>query len=218
MRGITGPKAVFEGNKGFMDLISGQFEIDWEKEDLELVRSTVLKKYNAEVHSQSTLEGALELKNEFRFKPGDIERIEIETFDVAFHIIGGGEEGDKKLVRIKEQADHSLPYMVAVALIDGQIMPEQYLPERIVREDVQSLLRKITIKPSSDLSDQFPASMPCRIRIFLKNKTRIFKEKRDFEGYHTNPMKWEKVVQKFNALVGPHNKKKGCGMKLFVPS
>ncbi len=207
MRGITGPKSVFEGNKGFMDSISGQFEIDWEKEDLEIVRGTVLKRYNAEVHSQSTIEGALELKDDFSFKPEDIKRIEIETFDVAFHIIGGGEEGDRKIVRIKEQADHSLPYMVAVALLDGQVMPEQYLPERIVRDDVQSLLQKITIKPSSALSDQFPASMPCRIRIYLKNGTRISKEKRDYEGFHTNPMRWEVVVEKFNALVGPYTKK-----------
>ncbi len=43
-----------------------------------------------------------------------MERIEIEIFDVAYHIIGGGEEGDKTLVRTKEEADHSLPYMVAV--------------------------------------------------------------------------------------------------------
>lgn len=35
MRGITGPSEVFEGNKGFMDAISGHFELDWSKEDLE---------------------------------------------------------------------------------------------------------------------------------------------------------------------------------------
>jgi 2-methylcitrate dehydratase len=49
--------------------------------------------------------------------------------------------------------------------------------------------------------------MPCRIRIYLKNRTRILKEKRDYEGFHTKPIKWETVVQKFNALVRPHTKK-----------
>ena len=60
-RGITGPGEVFEGNKGFMDTISGHFELDWSKEDLEMVTKTIVKKYNAEIHSQSAIEGILEL-------------------------------------------------------------------------------------------------------------------------------------------------------------
>jgi 2-methylcitrate dehydratase len=70
-----------------------------------------------------------------------VESIDIEIFDVAYHIIGGGEEGTKTVVRTKEQADHSLPYIVAVALIDGNVLPEQYQPERILRSDVQDLLK-----------------------------------------------------------------------------
>ena len=62
MRGITGPLEVFEGNKGFMDAIAGPFEIDWSQEDLERVTRTILKKYNAEIHSQSALEAILELR------------------------------------------------------------------------------------------------------------------------------------------------------------
>ena len=61
-RGVTGPAGVFEGNKGFMDTIAGPFEIDWEHEDLERVRLTFLKRYNAEIHSQSALEAMLELR------------------------------------------------------------------------------------------------------------------------------------------------------------
>jgi 2-methylcitrate dehydratase len=53
MRGITGPLEVFEGNKGFMDAIAGHFELDWQGENLEAVRHTSVKKYNAEFHSQS---------------------------------------------------------------------------------------------------------------------------------------------------------------------
>src|SRR5690606_39309433 len=41
MRGITGPEEVFEGNKGFKETISGDFEMDWEKEDLERVTKTI---------------------------------------------------------------------------------------------------------------------------------------------------------------------------------
>ncbi|MEJ2207846.1 MAG: MmgE/PrpD family protein [Anaerolineae bacterium] len=123
MRGITGPPEVFEGNKGFMDAIAGPFDIDWTAEDLERVRRTIIKKYNAEIHSQASIEGLLELQAEHGFAAGDIESIEIDTFDVAYHIIGGGEEGDKTVVATKEEADHSLPYMVAVAALDGRVTP-----------------------------------------------------------------------------------------------
>ncbi len=62
--GITAPPEVFEGNKGFMDAIAGPFEIAWQEEDLERIRRCSVKKYNAEFHSQSTLEGILELREE----------------------------------------------------------------------------------------------------------------------------------------------------------
>src|SRR5438874_5949028 len=100
MHGITGPLEVFEGNKGFMDAITGHFEINWERENLEAVRCTSVKKYNAEFHSQSALEGILELR-EAHHLPGEIEHIEIDIFDVSYNIIGGGEEGNKHLVRSK---------------------------------------------------------------------------------------------------------------------
>ena len=200
MRGITGPPAVFEGNKGFEESIAGPFEIDWDAEGLERVTRTILKRYNAEIHSQSTLEGALELRARHHIDPAAIERVEVETFDVAFHIIGGGEEGDKTLVRTKEEADHSLNYMVAAALLDGQVLPAQYEPERIVREDVQSLLRKVVIRPREEYSRRFPGEMPCRVAIRVEDGTVFEIEKRDYEGFHTRPMRWETVAAKFDGL------------------
>jgi 2-methylcitrate dehydratase len=204
MRGITGPEEVFEGNKGFMDAIAGRFRIDWAREDLERVTRTILKKYNAEVHSQSATEGILELQREHGFRAEDVERIEIETFDVAFNIIGGGEEGTKTDVRTKEEADHSLPYIVSVALLDGTVMPDQYRPERIVREDVQRLLRKVVVRPKEGYSRRFPQEMPCRIVVHLRGGRVVEKEKRDYEGFHTRPMSWEVVTRKFDTLSAPY--------------
>lgn len=204
MRGITGPLEVFEGNKGFMETIAGRFQIDWAREDLERVTQTILKKYNAEIHSQSTLEGVLELKSEHGFGAEDIARVEVDTFDVAYHIIGGGEEGDKTIVGTKEEADHSLPYMVAVAILDSQVMPEQYRPERIRHEDVQILLHKVVVRHAEAYSRRFPERMPCRITVTLRDGRMLVKAKEDYEGFHTRPMQWETVVQKFDRLSAPH--------------
>jgi 2-methylcitrate dehydratase len=204
MEGITGPLRVFEGTKGFMASISGHFEIDWSQENLESVCRTILKKYNAEIHSQTAIETVLELKRRHELIPDEVRHIEVEIFDVAFNIIGGGEEGDKTIVTTKEEADHSLPYILAVALLDGQVMPEQYRPERIRRHDVQQLLSRIVIRPNEEYSKRFPNEMPCRIHVRLDNSRMLTAEGKDYSGFHSRPMPWEIAVKKFERLCRPY--------------
>jgi 2-methylcitrate dehydratase len=90
--------------------------------------------------------------------------------------------------------------MVAVAVLDGQVMPEQYKPERIQRQDVQALLKKIFVKPDASFSQRFPNEMPCRLRVILRDGRMLKIEKKDYEGFHTNVLPWDKVVAKFHAL------------------
>ena len=203
-RGVTGPLEVFEGEKGFMDAVSGYFELNWETEDLERVTQTILKKYNAEIHSQSVLEAVLDLRAREHFAGADVERVALDVFDVAYRIIGGGEEGDKMVVRTKEEADHSLPYLVAVALLDGQVLPEQYLPSRIRGEDVQTLLRRVSVRPDERFSRRFPAEMPCRVRVALRDGRTFTKELADYPGFLTRGRTWEAGRAKFERLAGPH--------------
>ena len=203
MRGITGPEEVFEGNKGFKETISGNFEIEWENENLEKVNQTIIKKFNAEIHSQATLEGIQELILLYKFDPRDIVSIVLNTFDVAFNIIGGGEEGEKKNISTKEEADHSLPYMMAGLLLDGNVLPAQYLPERILQKDVQDLLQKVQVNQKKEYSDRFPNEMPCHISITLKDGTVLEIEKKDYQGFLTRPASWEMIVEKFNNLAAP---------------
>jgi len=202
--GITGPPAVVEGNKGFMDSIAGEFSIDWSDENLERVTDTIIKKYNAEIHSQSSIEGMIDLKHKHGFTADEVDKIEIEIFDVAYHIIGGGEEGDKTIARTKEEADHSLQYMVSAALLDGQVMPEQYKKSRIEADDIQSLLQKVKVSPKQDYSDRFPDEMPTDLTVYLKNGKTYSIGKRDYEGFHTRPMSWNTVIQKFESLAEPY--------------
>jgi 2-methylcitrate dehydratase len=130
-RSITGPMEVFEGIGGLMDSITGKFEIDWSKETKEMVLKTNIKKYNAEFHAQTAMEAALDLRKQPAFKVSDVKSINLAIFDVAFNIIGGGNDGNKQHVKTKEEADHSLPYMIAVALLDGAVTPAQYDAKRI---------------------------------------------------------------------------------------
>lgn len=202
--GITGPLEVVEGEKGLMDAITGLFEIDWANEDLERVTRTVLKKYNAEIHSQTTIEAVLQLKREHQIAAASIDHIDVKVFDVAYNIIGGGEEGDKHTVRTKEQADHSLPYLVAVALLDGQVMPAQYAPERILRSDVQELIEKVAIHPDASYSERFPDEMPSQVTIMLCDGRALQRELQFWDGSCKLPMSWDAAYAKFDRLAGPH--------------
>lgn len=200
-RGITGPEEVFEGNKGFKDSIAGDFEIDWSREDLNSVTRTIIKKHNAEIHSQSALDAMQDIRAQDGFNAAAVKQIRLTTFDVAHSIIGGGEEGDKRLVRTKEEADHSLPWMLAVVLLDGRLTPDQYDPERIVADDVQSLMTKVRITPSDEFSNRFPTQMPADLEVELVDGT-VFRSSQDsYHGFHDNPLDWEAARVKFDSLV-----------------
>ncbi len=200
--GITGPAELFEGNKGFREALAGPFSIEWEKEGLSAVLATSLKRYDAEIHSQSCIEALLWLRAERSLRAEDLDAIEVDVFDVAFQIIGGGEEGEKTHVRTREDADHSLPYLLAVALLDGRVGPQQFAPARIAAADVQTLLSKIRIRPDAALSRRFPAEMPCRLIAVLADGQRLVREQADYEGFRSRPMGWDAVVGKLRRLAG----------------
>ncbi|MGH6876781.1 MAG: MmgE/PrpD family protein [Rhizomicrobium sp.] len=203
MRGITGPLEIFEGNKGFKASVSGPFAIDWRHENLERVRRTIVKQYDAEIHAQPAIEGALELRERHEIGAADVDSVTVEIFDVAYQIIGGGEEGAKQCVRTKEEADHSLPYMIAAALCDGVLGPTQYEPARIARSDVQRLLRRVVVKSDSGFSARFPEEMACRVSITLRDGRRCEIEKRDYHGFHSRPFSYEDATRKFCDLTEP---------------
>ena len=174
--------------------------IDWSKEKLDAVNRTILKKYNAEVHSQSAIDCMLAIRNMDGVKAEDVDSIDVGIFDVAFKIIGGGEEGEKKLVRTKEEADHSLPYILSAALIDGEVGPEQYMPHRIMQNDVQNLLRKIQVNPSKEFSSRFPEAMPCEITVHLRSGKTVTRTVNDYDGFLTRPMSLAQATEKFSRL------------------
>lgn len=200
---ITGPMEVFEGNKGFKQTIAGDFEIDWAAEDLESVTRTIVKKHNAEIHSQATLDAAIRIRGRPGFTCEAIRAVRVTTFQVAYDIIGGGEEGDKRGIKNKEEADHSLPFLVAVALLDGEVQPAQYAPERIARDDVQQLLQRVEVRPDAGFSARFPAEMPSRVEVEFDDASVLQAETAAYDGFHTRPLDWAGALEKFNRMVTP---------------
>jgi 2-methylcitrate dehydratase len=79
-------------------------------------------------------------------------------------------------------------------------MPAQYEPERIGRNDIQSLLRRVTVVPNPEYSKRFPDEHCCRITVTLTDGRFFTKEKVDYDGFHTRPMSWGRVTEKFEGL------------------
>jgi 2-methylcitrate dehydratase len=190
--------AIGSGSACLEAAVSG-LDIDWSTENLDAVCRTAIKKFNAESHAQSALEAILYLRERQPAPRHWIERIELDTFDVAQDLLGGNGVNEHQ-VRTRAEAYRSLPYLLAVALLDGEVRPSQYEPERIRREDVQTLMRKVVIRSDRDFSRRFPEEMPARVQIFLRDGQILRREKRDCEGYVTRPMPWQRVVEKFRDL------------------
>ncbi len=200
-RGMEGPTDLFEGQKGWKQVVSGPFEVDLDPE-CSRVFDTMTKRYVAETYAQSAVEGVIELAEAHGIDPDAVAAVRLDTFAGAKLIIGGG-EGSRYEVETKAQADHSLPYMLAAALIDREMGVGAYDPGRIRRGDVQTLLRTVEVEEDPALTDRFEAGeMPARVAVELDDGTVHRVEKADFAGHPNNPMSWDDVVAKFESLAG----------------
>jgi 2-methylcitrate dehydratase len=200
-RGVQGPLRVIEGPLGIDHLLRMKIQIDWDKEGYEGVVGSTIKKYNSMIHTQSAVHCMVELVKDHKIDGAKVASIEAEVFQLCYDFAGGGLYGTDKVVQTKEQADHSLPYLLAVALLDGDVMPAQFQPERIIKPDVQALLKKVSVRPNQEYTDEYPRKMPAKITIRLLDGKVIEHEVQDFPGLASDPFTWEESVEKFDRLV-----------------
>src|ERR1700758_1435613 len=200
-RGVQGPLQVIEGPLGIDHLLGMKINIDWDKQGYDGVVESTVKKYNSMIHTQSAVHCMVELARQNKIDPDKIVSIEAEVFQLAYDFAGGGLYGIDKVIRTKEQADHSIPYLLAVALLDGDVMPAQFRPERIVKPDVQGLLKRVTVRPVHEYTAVYPQKMPAKIIVRLQGGRVIEHEVPDYPGLASHPFTWEDSVEKFDNLV-----------------
>jgi 2-methylcitrate dehydratase len=200
-RGITGPLAFFEGEYGYEQALVGhRIDVRWRLGRHDVMSRVFLKRYNAEIHAQSAIEGLLELRADPGFRGDDVVGIRADVFRQAYNLIGGGTSGDRHEVKTKEQADHSLPYLLAVAALDGQVEPEQFTAERVAADDVQTLLKSVEIHRKGSYTRQYPKRWPVRITVRLRDGTVLRRDKRDWNGFHTRPWDFDRAAVKFDRV------------------
>jgi 2-methylcitrate dehydratase len=201
-RGVTGPKYVIEGPNGLAQLLGESIHVAWDRQQLDCFDRLSLKSYNSAVPTESAIFCILELRRLHPFDPAQIERIEAEVDQNAYDFTGGGKFGPKTDVHTKEDADHSLPYLLAVAALEGDVQPAQLDPSRINKPDVQTLLRKVQVRPDDQFTARYPGEVGSRVTVRLAGGKSYSHEVEDYPGFPTRPFTWEEIGAKFDNLVG----------------
>ena len=202
-RGFTGPSGLLEGPDGLERMFGQSIHVDWEDPSLEIVSQTVLKKYCSLIQGQPVLEAVLDLKRRNNLVAANVERVGCDVFQGAFDFAGGGRYGSKDHPKAKEQADYNLKYLIAVALLDDQVGPAQLQPARIQAPDAQALLARVEVRPDEQFTARYPRELNARITIYAKEQRVLVKEQLGYEGGLTNPMSWNRTVEKFHWLSEP---------------
>jgi 2-methylcitrate dehydratase len=204
--GMTGPAPIFEGDLGFMKLVTREsFDVvpmgaeNGGKPDF-MITKTYIKFWPAEYHSQSAIDAALQLRKEIG-DPAKIAGVDIHTFEASYNIIGKYKEAWAP--RTRETADHSLPYCTAVALLDGDVTLKHFDPERFTAPDVLKLLTNVKVHLDDTLTPRYPRGIPNRITVTLNDGRKLVKEVEFPRGHAGNPMTDDEVVAKFRQMVEP---------------
>ncbi len=210
-RGMTGPAPIFEGEKGFMKLVSGLFELPMlggeampggEPVPFKILK-TCIKHFPVEYHAQSAVEAALALRAELIKAEGKswldkLADVEIGSYDVAIEIIG--RDPEKWQPATRETADHSFPYCVAVALVDGRVSMNSFSPKRLRDPRLHELMKKIHVVKLPELEQRYPTTMPTRLTIRTSRGATYSRQVDQPLGHPGHPLTDQEVEDKLRRL------------------
>jgi 2-methylcitrate dehydratase len=208
MHGMTGPAPIFEGEMGFFNQIS---ECTFDLPTLGgvdaapfMMTRTYVKHFPVEYHAQSAVEAALTLRERILAAGQSIDAIsaiDIDSFDAAVDIIAGfAEHWDPQN---RETADHSMPYCVAAALMDGNITLGTFELSRIRDPQLLALVQKIKVHRHPEMNAGYPKGIPNRLTAQLANGQTLV-ERVDYPlGHAENPMTDADIEAKFRGLAEP---------------
>src|SRR2546423_138774 len=208
--GMTGPGPIFEGQMGFekqlgvsLGNVGEKFAVPFAKNDqgpASMILRTSIKFWPAEYHSQSAIEAALFLRKKIG-EGVEVKSMTIESHDASVDIIGS--EPEKWKPETRETADHSLPYITAIALIDGEVTEKQFQPNRFKDPKVWKFLENVKVERNAELSALYPGAVANVVHVDLADGRRLTKRVDFPMGQAKNPLKDWQVDGKFSVFVGP---------------
>jgi 2-methylcitrate dehydratase len=202
--GITGPSAVFEGDHGFQAVVS-DYDLDFggtPTGDDYRILETGIKYFATGYYIHSPVTGALELLAEHDIAPEAIDAVHVDIFERAAGALATPEKWGTDQTR--ETADHSIPYSVAVAIVDGEVTPRQFEPDRLRGSDVHRVMERVTVAEDPDLTAhrrEHPRHIPSRTTITVDGTEYVSRVDAPL-GHPERPMTDAQLAGKFADLCG----------------
>lgn len=194
-RGITGPRRVLEGRRGFFNVYAGG-EAKWERLVAHLgeryeIENIYFKPYPCCRHYHAIIDGIVALRERHQFKARDVERI-----DVGLYAIGVSGHDHKHADNLLD-AQMSAPVAAALAIVDGEIAAHHFLPESLARYDVLRLTQAVDTRIDEECERIYPGRRSGVVRVHLHDGRSLEKRVLDPKGETENPMSDTDLKRKF---------------------
>jgi 2-methylcitrate dehydratase PrpD len=188
--GFEGPDTILEGASGFLDayceesdpaLLTAGLGERWE------TRKVCIKRYACHVTAHTAVESVRALRDEHGFGADDVSAIRVRASAKVVGLHAAHEAQDVMALQ------YSLPFCVAVALIDDVDDPHAFGERALRNPEVHALARKIVCEPWPDA----PSSWASEVRIALRDGRTLERANDDFLGTPTRPLSSAQLRAKF---------------------
>ena len=202
-KGYTGPEHVVDGKEGLTHCFGPEWKLNVLTDGLGAswrITQCGMKFFPTEALTHAPISAVLDLVREHDLKPEQVEKVHIRSLARAADILSDPSKYDP---RSKETADHSLPYVIAAALVDRQVTPAQFTPEKIMDPAIRAQLRKVEVVGDPEIEKVFPALQ--RVIVTIRTTSgQEFTRQLDYpKGDPRNPLSDAEIEEKFAALAGP---------------
>jgi 2-methylcitrate dehydratase len=220
--GFSGPEHIIDGKEGLFAVFhhvqyKGQpatFDDEALVKDLPTspkshyrILDCGMKSFPIEALSHAPLTAMMKTLKEHNLKAEEVREIKVEVIARAADILG---DPHKYRPTSKETADHSLPYCMAVGLVDGMVTPLQFKEERVLDKSLIPIMDKIKVVANEEFEALFPKFQPSRVTI-TTNDGKSQSARVDVpKGDPRDPMTEEEIAVKFTALGGDVIEKDQC--------
>jgi len=194
-RGISGPAKVLEGRYGFFNVFVGG-EVKWDRlfEGLGRsyeIESAYFKPYPCCRHYHSVVDGVLALRAQHGFTAADVKRMDIGNYAVGVH------GHDHKHCDTLLDAQMSAPCAAALAVVDGGIAAQNFLPDSLARAEVLRLIENTDTRIDPECERIYPGRRSGVVRVTLADGRTLESRVFDPKGEGENPMSDADLEQKF---------------------
>ena len=199
-KGYTGPEHVIDGKEGIAHCLGPEWKLNVLTDGLGdswRITRCGMKFFPTEALTHAPISAVLDLVKKNNLYPEQVERIQIRSLARAADILSDPSKYDP---HTKETADHSLPYVIAAALVDRQVTPAQFEMSKIMDPTVRAQLKKVEVVADPEIEKVFPALQRVVVTITATDGRNLTEQLDYPKGDPRSPLTDQEIEEKFCAL------------------